>query len=53
MSEQFGAFALDAASDGVALVVFSQPPVNAVSVYEDLGRLADRLEGTLRSVPSY
>ncbi|MDB6085886.1 MAG: enoyl-CoA hydratase [Gammaproteobacteria bacterium] len=33
-------------ADGVALVEFSRPPVNAVSisVYEDLGRLADTLE---------
>ncbi len=39
----FGAFTLDLREDGVLLVTFSRPPVNAVSlsVYEDIGRLAD------------
>jgi len=42
MQEVFGSFELTADADGVATVVFSRPPVNAVSlsVYEDLGRLA-------------
>jgi enoyl-CoA hydratase/carnithine racemase len=36
-----GAFTLDVAANGVATVVFSRPPVNAVSlsVYEDIGQL--------------
>lgn len=45
MSEgsDFGAFSLDHRPDGVLVVTFSRPPVNAVSlsVYEDIGRLAD------------
>ena len=47
MTEQIGSFSLDVDSDGVALVTFSRPPVNAVSlsVYRDLGALVDRIEG--------
>lgn len=43
-----GAFTLKLRSDGVALVTFSRPPVNAVSlsVYEDIGRLAAYVEAT-------
>lgn len=39
----FGAFSLEHRENGVLLVTFSRPPVNAVSlsVYEDIGRLAD------------
>ena len=41
-----GCFTLDVDADGVALVTFNRPPVNAVSlsVYEDLGRLSDVIE---------
>jgi enoyl-CoA hydratase/carnithine racemase len=47
MQEIIGSFTLDIDPSGVALVVFSRPPVNAVSlsVYEDLGRLASFAEG--------
>lgn len=47
MSEQIGAFALEIDADGVALVIFSRPPVNSVSlsVYQDIGRMVDRIEG--------
>jgi enoyl-CoA hydratase len=46
-----GSFELEVADDGVATVVFSRPPVNAVSlsVYEDLGRLVDTIEADLRA----
>jgi enoyl-CoA hydratase len=42
-----GCFEIDVADDGVATVVFSRPPVNAVSlsVYEDLGKLVEAIEG--------
>lgn len=42
----FAFFTLEVRPDGVAIATFSRPPVNAVSlaVYEDLGRLADRVE---------
>ena len=45
-----GAFSLSVDQDGVGLVVFSRPPVNAVSlsVYEDLGRLSDTIEKDAR-----
>ena len=45
--ELFGAFTLDVRDDGVGLVTFDRPPVNAVSVavYEALGALVDRIEG--------
>jgi len=41
-----GAFQLDVGDAGVAVVTFSRPPVNAVSisVYEDLGKLVDLIE---------
>lgn len=44
---QVGSFALTQLGGGVIKVVFSRPPVNAVSlsVYEDLGRIADLVEG--------
>ncbi|MBC2670572.1 enoyl-CoA hydratase/isomerase family protein [Novosphingobium piscinae] len=47
MMEQWGHFTLTVDSDGVAVALFSRPPVNAVSiaVYEDLVRLADRIDG--------
>ena len=47
MPEQIGAFALDIGADGVTLVTFARPPVNAVSlsVYRDIGKLVDRIEG--------
>jgi enoyl-CoA hydratase/carnithine racemase len=42
----FGAFSMTVRDNGVALVIFSRPPVNAVSltVYNDIGRLADHIE---------
>lgn len=42
----FAFLALDIRANGVAIATLSRPPVNAVSleVYEDLGRLADRVE---------
>jgi enoyl-CoA hydratase len=45
-NEQIGAFRLTVDPDGVATVLFSRPPVNAMSfsVYEDLGRLVARIE---------
>ncbi|MGE4303212.1 MAG: enoyl-CoA hydratase/isomerase family protein [Novosphingobium sp.] len=47
MTEQysFGAFSVEVREDGVAIATFSRPPVNAVSlsVYEDIGRLADHV----------
>lgn len=41
----FGAFRLEVRDDGVGVVTFSRPPVNAVSlsVYEDIGRFADHV----------
>lgn len=41
-----GSLSLQLAEDGVAVVEFCRPPVNAVSlsVYEDLGRLVDTVE---------
>jgi enoyl-CoA hydratase/carnithine racemase len=41
-----GVFEISLDPMGIALVVFSRPPVNAVSlsVYEDIGKLADLLE---------
>lgn len=40
---EFGAFSMELGDDGIALVTFSRPPVNAVSlsVYQDIGRFAD------------
>ena len=47
MIETIGSFALGVGEDAVGLVTFSRPPVNAVSVsvYEDLGKLVDRIAG--------
>lgn len=44
----FGSFSLQVGKDGVAVAIFSRPPVNAVSlsVYEDIGRLATFIERT-------
>lgn len=44
--EHLGSFSLDIAVNGVAVVTFDRPPVNAVSlsVYEDIGRLVDRAQ---------
>ena len=46
MQKVIGSFELTVGDDGVALVVFSRPPVNAVSlsVYEDIGVLVDTIE---------
>ena len=46
MSTTIGSFEVTRTDDGVALVVFSRPPVNAVSisVYEDIGHLVDAIE---------
>jgi enoyl-CoA hydratase/carnithine racemase len=48
MQEIIGSFTLETDASGVALVVFSRPPVNAVSlsVYEDIGRLASFVEAS-------
>jgi len=45
---EFGSFSVAVRSDGVAIVTFSRPPVNAVSlsVYEDIGRLADYVQAS-------
>jgi enoyl-CoA hydratase/carnithine racemase len=45
-----GSFEIDVADAGVATVVFSRPPVNAVSlsVYEDIGKLVDMIEAETR-----
>jgi enoyl-CoA hydratase/carnithine racemase len=45
-----GSFQLDVADDGVAAVLFSRPPVNAISlsVYEDIGRLVELIENEPR-----
>jgi enoyl-CoA hydratase/carnithine racemase len=47
MSETIGSLEIVIGGDGIGVVTFSRPPVNAVSlsVYEDLGRLVDRVEG--------
>lgn len=41
-----GSFEIEVTEGGVALVVFSRPPVNAVSlsVYQDIGKLVDTIE---------
>lgn len=46
MSLRIGSFEVDVAGDGVAVVTFSRPPVNAVSwsVYEDIGKLVETIE---------
>ena len=48
MQKVIGSFELTVGDDGVALVVFSRPPVNAVSlsVYEDIGVLVDTIEAS-------
>ncbi|MES2493964.1 MAG: enoyl-CoA hydratase/isomerase family protein [Pseudomonadota bacterium] len=47
VQQDFGAFSMQLQNDGVALVTFSRPPVNAVSlsVYQDIGRFADHVAG--------
>lgn len=44
----FGAFVVEVGDDGVATIWLDRPPVNAVSisVYEDLGRIIDYIEGS-------
>lgn len=46
MAENIGSFEIDVRSDGIAIVTFNRPPVNAVSisVYENLGELVTRCE---------
>lgn len=46
MAMTIGSFRVEVADDGVAIVEFSRPPVNAVSlsVYEDIGKLVDSIE---------
>ena len=46
MPTTIGSFDVTRTDHGVALVVFSRPPVNSVSisVYEDIGRLVDAIE---------
>lgn len=48
--ERWGNFSLTSHPDGVAVLVFDRPPVNAVSVevYEDLVRIADRIDADVR-----
>lgn len=45
---QIGAFSVRIDAQGIAAVVFSRPPVNAISVevYADLGRLVDYIEAS-------
>jgi enoyl-CoA hydratase len=54
MNATIGSFELKIGDDGVGLVIFSRPPVNAVSlsVYEDLGRTVDAIQAdeTIRAV---
>jgi enoyl-CoA hydratase len=47
MHDQIGCFGVNLREDGVAIVTFSRPPVNAVSisVYENIGRLVTAIEG--------
>ena len=47
-SERIGCLALEIAANGVAVVTFDRPPVNAMSVtvYEDIGHLVDRVVGS-------
>jgi enoyl-CoA hydratase len=46
MSEAIGSFGVTVDADGIASIIFSRPPVNAVSlsVYEDIGRLVKVIE---------
>ena len=48
MPASIGPFTLDVRPDGIGVVVFDRPPVNAISleVYEAIGRLADLVEGS-------
>ena len=48
MKHTIGSFELDVGDDGIGHVVFSRPPVNAVSlsVYEDIGRLVSFVEAS-------
>lgn len=50
MRKTIGSFELELGSDGVAIVTFERPPVNAVSisVYEDLGALITLVEQDFR-----
>ena len=50
MQHQIGSFAVEVRDDGVAIVTFSRPPVNSVSlsVYEDIGRLTAQLQADER-----
>jgi enoyl-CoA hydratase len=50
MRTVIGALEVNVSDDGVALVVFSRSPVNAVSlsVYEDIGRLVETIEADSR-----
>ena len=49
MQKKIGCFEVTVAEDGVAVVVFSRPPVNSVSlsVYEDIGSLVEFVEASL------
>lgn len=46
IEHEFGSMTMSIDVDGVATVVFSRPPVNAVSisVYEDIGKLCETIE---------
>ena len=48
MKHRIGSFELTVGDDGIAHVVFSRPPVNAVSlsVYEDIGTLVDTVQAS-------
>jgi enoyl-CoA hydratase len=48
MKQSIGSFELDVTPNGIGHVVFSRPPVNAVSlsVYEDIGRLVAVVEAS-------
>jgi enoyl-CoA hydratase len=48
MQKVIGSFDLKVGDDGVAVVVFSRPPVNAVSlsVYQDIGALVETIEAS-------
>ena len=46
-SYKFGAFSVEIRAKGVGLIMFSRPPVNALSLetYRDIGQLADHVAG--------
>lgn len=46
MNETIGSFEIELTDEGIAIVSFGRPPVNAVSisVYEDIGKLVERCE---------